>query len=39
MVVAAQKWGLPPDEIAAQYDLAEPQVREALAFYEVHRRR
>jgi len=36
-VVAAQRWGLTPDEIAAEYGLSEAQVKEALAFYEAHR--
>ena len=36
-VVAAQRWDLTPDEIAAEYGLSEAQVKEALAFYEAHR--
>jgi uncharacterized protein (DUF433 family) len=36
-VVAAQHWNLTPGQIAAEYDLTEAQVREALAFYEAHR--
>jgi uncharacterized protein (DUF433 family) len=36
-VVAAQRWALTPDEIAAEYGLTEAQVKEALAFYEAHR--
>jgi uncharacterized protein (DUF433 family) len=35
--VAAQTWRLSPEEIAAEYDLTESQVHEALPFYEVHR--
>ena len=37
LVVASHRWVLPPAEIAAEYDLAEAQVLEALAFYEAHR--
>lgn len=37
VVVAAQHWDLPPDQIAAEYGLKETQVKEALAFYEAHR--
>jgi uncharacterized protein (DUF433 family) len=31
------EFGLTPEQIADEYDLPETQVREALAFYEVHR--
>jgi uncharacterized protein (DUF433 family) len=34
---AVQQWGLSPAEIAREYDLSEPRVKEALAFYEAHR--
>ena len=37
LVVAAQAWGLSPAQIAAEYDLNEAQVKDALAFYEAHR--
>ena len=37
VVVAAQQWGLTPEQIAAEYDLTESQVSEALAFYDTHR--
>jgi uncharacterized protein (DUF433 family) len=37
VVVAAQEWGLSPAQIAAEYDLTEVQVKDALAFYEAHR--
>lgn len=37
VVVAAQAWGLSPSQIAAEYDLTEAQVKDALAFYEAHR--
>jgi uncharacterized protein (DUF433 family) len=37
VVVAAQQWGLTTEQIAADYDLTEAQVEEALAFYEAHR--
>jgi uncharacterized protein (DUF433 family) len=37
IVVAAQRWDLTPDQIAAEYGLTEAQVKEALAFYEAHR--
>lgn len=33
LVIAAQKWGLSTQEIAAEYDLNVAQVDEALAFY------
>ncbi len=36
IVAAAQQWGLPPAQIGAEYDLGESQVKEALAFYQVH---
>ena len=36
VVVAAQQWELSPEQIAADYNLAESQVQEALAFYEAH---
>jgi uncharacterized protein (DUF433 family) len=36
VVIAAQKWGLSPKEIAAEYDISEAQVNEVLAFYGVH---
>ena len=36
-VVASQRWDLTSDQIAAAYGLTEAQVKEALAFYEVHR--
>lgn len=36
-VVAARRWGMTPDEIAADYGLTAAQVTEALAFYEAHR--
>lgn len=37
VVVAAQAWELSPAQIAAEYDLTEAQVKDALAFYEAHR--
>lgn len=37
IVVAAQNWSMTPAQIAAEYGLAESQVREALAFYQIHR--
>jgi uncharacterized protein (DUF433 family) len=37
VVIAAQQWGLSPNEIAAEYGLSEAQVNEALAFYAAHR--
>jgi uncharacterized protein (DUF433 family) len=36
MIGAQRSWGMTPTEIADQYDLPESQVREALAFYDVH---
>lgn len=38
VVIAAQQWELSPAQIAAEYGLTEGQVKEALAFYEAHRR-
>ena len=37
VVVANQIWDLSLPQIAAEYDLPEPQVHEALAFYQAHR--
>ena len=37
MAVAAGTWRMSPAEIAEDYGISEPQVREALAFYEAHR--
>jgi uncharacterized protein (DUF433 family) len=37
IVVAAQQWAWSPAQIAAEYDLTETQVRDALAFYDAHR--
>ena len=37
IVVAVQQWGLTPGQVAAEYDLTESQVEEALAFYQAHR--
>jgi uncharacterized protein (DUF433 family) len=37
MVAATTNWGLTPTQIAEEYDIREHHVREALAFYEVHR--
>jgi uncharacterized protein (DUF433 family) len=37
VVVAANQWGLSPDQIATEYDLSEAQVNDALAFYNAHR--
>lgn len=37
VTLASQQWGLSPAQIAAEYGLTEAQVKEALAFYEIHR--
>jgi uncharacterized protein (DUF433 family) len=37
LVVAAQQWEPTPEQIAAEYELKETQVKEALAFYDAHR--
>jgi len=37
IVVAARQWAMTPAQIAAEYDLAEAQIKEALGFYEDHR--
>ncbi|HEY9302482.1 MAG TPA: DUF433 domain-containing protein [Phormidium sp.] len=36
VVVAAQKWGFSPNQIAIEYDLSEAQVNDVFAFYAVH---
>lgn len=36
-VVAAQHWEMTPDQVAAEFGLTETQVKEAMAFYKVHR--
>ena len=36
LAVAAQRWGWGPEQISEEYGVGEPQVREALAFYETH---
>lgn len=35
-VIAAQKWGFPRNQIAAEYDLSEAKVNGVLAFYGTH---
>ena len=37
LAVAARQWGLTPAQIAAEYNLSEAQVSDALAFYDAHR--
>ena len=37
VVVAAHQWGMASAQIASEYALPEARVKEALAFYEVHR--
>lgn len=37
LALAAETWGMSPEEIADDYDLAIGQVKEALAFYRTHR--
>lgn len=37
VVVAAQQWGLPANQIAEEYELTVAQVDAALAFYNTHR--
>ena len=36
-VVASRHWDLTSDQVAAEYGLTKAQVKEALAFYDVHR--
>jgi len=36
VVVANQRWEMTPAQIAADYELSEAQVDEALAFYDAH---
>lgn len=35
-VIAAQKWGFSPNQIAAEYDLSQAQVNDIFAFYGAH---
>jgi uncharacterized protein (DUF433 family) len=37
LATAASTWGLEPEQIAAEYDIAPAAVSEALAFYAAHR--
>jgi uncharacterized protein (DUF433 family) len=37
VAIASQQWGLSISQIAAEYNLSEAQVNEALAFYAAHR--
>ncbi|BAZ65472.1 MAG: DUF433 domain-containing protein [Pelatocladus maniniholoensis HA4357-MV3] len=37
VAIASQQWGLSVSQIAAEYNLSEAQVNEALAFYTAHR--
>jgi uncharacterized protein (DUF433 family) len=36
VVIAAQKWGFSPNQIATEYDLSEDRVNDVLAFYAAH---
>jgi uncharacterized protein (DUF433 family) len=36
VVIASQKWGLSPNQIATEYDISEAQVNEVLTFYAAH---
>ena len=36
IVIAVKGWGIAPDQVAAEYDVTEALVKEALAFYEAH---
>ena len=38
IVAAAQHWRLSPAQVAAEYDIGEPLVNDALGFYAAHRR-
>ena len=38
IVAAAQHWRLSPAQVAAEYDISEPLVNDALGFYAAHRR-
>jgi uncharacterized protein (DUF433 family) len=37
VVIATEQWEMTSTQIAGEYDLSEPQVSEALAFYAAHR--
>jgi uncharacterized protein (DUF433 family) len=36
VLLAVQQWGLPPEQVAAEYGLSKAQVQEALAFCDAH---
>ncbi|MEZ2226645.1 MULTISPECIES: DUF433 domain-containing protein [unclassified Microcoleus] len=36
VIIAAQKWGFSPNQIADEYDISEAQINEVLAFYAAH---
>lgn len=38
LAIAAETWGWGPEQISEEYGVGEPQVREALAFYETHQK-
>jgi len=37
IVIDAQQWGMTPAQVAAEFDLPESLMKEALAFYAAHR--
>ncbi|MBI4320699.1 MAG: DUF433 domain-containing protein [Chloroflexi bacterium] len=37
LAMAASRWGLSVDQIAAEYELSETLIKEGLAFYDAHR--
>ena len=37
IIIAVEQWEMTPAEVAAEYDLTQDQVADALGFYEAHR--
>jgi len=37
IAIAAQNWGMSPNQIAIEYDLNESQINEALTFYKINK--
>jgi len=37
IVAAIEQWQMAPGQVAAEYELSEAQVKDALAFYQAHR--
>ena len=37
LAMCVNEWGMSPTQVAAEYELPEQRVKEALAFYQTHR--